>query len=319
MEAKRTIRSYIGPGVVGWAVLGLFLLCALLCALTGRGEKAPARPAPVAFDRLETPDEEQDVFLDAIAISEAICPFSDGRFYYVAEDDGHTFHVVCLSTEEYAALGAQRDFWNNTSAEPSFFRLVGRKYPIPDNVKESFLSVFAMEGDAFDAFFGEYSLLTQPAVTARKAIGHPVGFVLFTLLFLAALAALVLHMLAVWAALTRLEDNGALERAAAELVRDETRQMNGDRLRLCDEFLFGWRAALAAAWTDVVWCYGRAFPFGRVLMVCTADGKRHPLFFPAKEEKALRTVTAAISAHNDTVLMGETAANRAAWQRACRS
>ena len=179
MEAKRTIRSYIGPGVFGWVVLGLFLLGALLCALTGRGEREVARPAPVAYDQVEDPGEEQDVFLDVIAISEAICPFSDSRFYYVAEDDGHQFHVVCLSEDELAGLENQRAYWNNSGTEPTFSRLVGRKYPIPDEVKQSFLSVFAMEGAAFDAFFGDRCLITQPAVTARKAIGHPVGFALF--------------------------------------------------------------------------------------------------------------------------------------------
>ena len=319
MEAKRTIRSYIGPGVVGWVVLGLFLLCALLCALTGRGEREVARPAPVAYDLVEDTGEEQDVFLDVIAISEAICPFSDTRFYYVAEDDGHQFHVVCLSEEEISGLGNQRAYWNNAETEATFSRLVGRKYPIPDAVKQSFLSVFAMESDAFDAFFGDRCLITQPAVTARKAIGHPVGFALFLLLALLTAVCLVLHLSAVWAALTRLEEQDALKSAARELLGDDVRQMNADRLRFGENFLFGWRAGLAAAWKDVLWCYGRHLPFLSLLMICTADGKRHPIFFLQKEEKALKEFTAAVSEHNGSVLMGESAANRAAWERAFRS
>ena len=319
MEAKRTIRSYIGPGVFGWVVLGLFLLGALLCALTGRGEREVARPAPVAYDQVEDPGEEQDVFLDVIAISEAICPFSDSRFYYVAEDDGHQFHVVCLSEDELAGLENQRAYWNNSGTEPTFSRLVGRKYPIPDEVKQSFLSVFAMEGAAFDAFFGDRCLITQPAVTARKAIGHPVGFALFLLLALLTAVCQVLRLSAVWAALTRLEEQDALASAAAELLGDDVRQMNADRLRFGENFLFGWHAGLAAVWKDVLWCYGRQFPLFSLLMICTADGKRHPVFFPQQEEKALKEFTAAISAHNGSVLMDESAANRAAWERACRS
>ena len=319
MEAKRTIRSYIGPGLASAIVLGVFLLCALLCALTGRSGKEIERPAPIAFDRLETTGEEQDAFLDVIAVSEAICPFSDNRFYYVAEDDGHSFRIVCLSEEEHAALGPQREFWNNTASEPSFSRLVGRKYPIPEDVKQSFMSVFGLTSEAFDAFFGDRCLISQPAVKTTRSIGHPVGFALFLLLALLALVWLALRVLSVWSALTRLEDRDEIELAAQELVSDDTRQMNADRLRLGKSFLFGWHDGLAAAWEDVVWCYGRVFPFCNLLMVCTADGKRHPVLFFGREEKTLREFTSAVAAHNDAVLIGLSAKNRAAWQRACRS
>ena len=55
-----------------------------------------------------------------------------------------------------------------------------------------------------------------------------------------------------------------------------------------------------------------------MLVIATADGKSHALFFSAGERKALRLVAQELSEHNQAMLLGNSAANRAAWKKACR-
>ena len=317
MGAKRSIRSYIGPGGAALAVLAAALLLTLLCALTGPRTQTGRAGAPKAFDELEAGGDES-AYLDVVGISEAICTFGPDRFYYVAEVGDLSFRLVCLNTEEYGALTAQRDYWNSLADMPEPYRLVGRKYPVSEDVKQSFLTVFNMDGENFDANFGTACLITQPAPEPVRGIGHPLLTVLFALLFLLAAGGTVWQELTVQSALTRLMRRHDVDAAGKELLDEQTQLLCGDRLRLGRRFLFGWRCGLAAAWEDVLWCYGRAFPFGRLLTVCTADGKRHGVFFRRGEEKALRELTAAITAHSDSVLMGMSAANRDAYARACR-
>ena len=162
MGAKRSIRSYIGPGGAAFAVLAGLLLLTLLCALTGSRERPGRAGTPTAFELLET-GSDTSAYLDVVAVSEAICTFGPDRFYYVAEDENLSFRLVCLNTAEYDALSAQRDYWNSLTDAPEPFRLVGRKYPVPDEVKQSFLTVFGMESDSFEANFGTDCLITQPA------------------------------------------------------------------------------------------------------------------------------------------------------------
>ena len=318
MEAKRSIRSYIGPGGAAFAVLAGLLLLTLLCALTGSRERPGRAGTPTAFEVLET-GSDTSAYLDVVAVSEAICTFGPDRFYYVAEDENLSFRLVCLNTAEYDALTAQRDYWNSLTDAPEPFRLVGRKYPVPDEVKQSFLTVFGMESDSFEANFGTDCLITQPAPEPVRGIGHPFAAALFALLFLAAAVGTIWQELCVQSALLRLARQNAVKAAGAELLDKQTTLLCGDRLRLGRNFLFGWRSGLAAAWEDVLWCYGRAFPFGRLLTICTADGKRHGVFIRTGEEKALRELTAAISERNSGVRMGMNADNRAAYARACRS
>ena len=156
MEAKRSIRSYIGPGGAAFAVLAGLLLLTLLCALTGSRERPGRAGTPTAFELLET-GSDTSAYLDVVAVSEAICTFGPDRFYYVAEDENLSFRLVCLNTAEYDALTAQRDYWNSLTDAPEPFRLVGRKYPVPDEVKQSFLTVFGIYGSYCRNIFHSFS------------------------------------------------------------------------------------------------------------------------------------------------------------------
>ena len=49
-------------------------------------------------------------------------------------------------------------------------------------------------------------------------------------------------------------------------------------------------------------------------MICTADGKTHPLFFSAQEAKDLRRLANRLCERNPKMLWDDTEENRAAWK-----
>ena len=130
---------------------------------------------------------------------------------------------------------------------------------------------------------------------------------------------LLLPFLAGWSALVRLEENERLGDAARQLEDRSAKKERDDRLRLTEDFLFGSRIGLGAEWKDVVWSYERSVALGklvlaRLLVIRTADGKAHPLFFSAQEAKDLRRLANRLCERNPKMLWDDTDENRAAWK-----
>ena len=325
MDEKRTLLNYIGPGAVLTLLCVVLLAAALLCAFytPPKADFVPQYPPaiPDGTPSFEAGEDGSLVYLDTIAVSDAICESADGRLCYAAEDDSHRFYVVCVSGETYALMGAQRNLWNAPDSPASFIRLSGRRMPIPEEVKQGFLQVFAMDGEVFDGNFGLSCLVEElqvvPVVTRSPL--WTVLAVIFSLAFLAAAALWLLRALAAWSAIVPIEESGRLSDAVAQLDEGETIKLRDDRLRLSRDFLYGWRVGLASAWEDVVWSYERSFSVGssvlsRALVVCTADGKTHPLFFSEEETKDMRRLANTLLKRNPKMLWGLTDENRAAWK-----
>lgn len=320
-EAKKSLYSYCGPGAALAVAALLLLLAGLLCA--GRADSAGAQkqPLPVPFDSLND-SPPATVYLDLIGVSDAMAPNTGDRFYYIAEDSFHVFRVVCLTRGEYESLETQQRYWNSQESAEAAVHLLGVSVRIPETVKESVMSVFDMDSESFDANFGTRCFLTEVPPEPKSGVGWIVLGILFMLVFLLLLVLWLLRFFALSAALARLEQRGRLADATDELLDNATELARGDRLRLGENYLFGWHNGLAAAWEDVIWCYGRtlaigSFSFARLLVIATADGKRHGVLFSAGEEKALRQLTAQLSAHSDELLLGDSPKNRAAWKEAC--
>lgn len=326
MDERKTLLSYIGPGRVLALVCLLLLAAALFCGFyqPPLPEAAPLYPPAIpsgspAFSASET--EGELVYLDTIAVSDAICSADDGRLFYAAEDDGHLFRIVCISGETYALMGPQRVLWSNAEAEASYIRLTGRRVSIPDEVKQAFLSVFSMDGDVFDVYFGKVCLVEEipVAVTPTRSALWGVLALLFALGFVGAAGLWLLRFLPSWAALVRLEETERLSDAARQLDDPAAQLERGDRLRLTEGFLFGWRCGLAAAWEDVLWSFERNISVGhtvlaRELVIRTADGRSHALLFSAQETKELRRIANALGEHSSAMRWGLTKDNRAAWE-----
>ncbi len=326
MDDRKTLMNYIGPGP--WlALLCVLLLAAtLLCAFytPPAVEFEPVYPPPIPSGSPDFTDgetEDEPCYLLTVAVSDAICQSSDGKLYYAVEDYSHYFHIASVSGETYALMGAQRDLWNNPDAPMNLIRITGRRLPIPDEVKQDFLSVFSMDADVFDMNFGHFCLVedTPVAPEAGRAPAWTVLAVVFSLCFLAAFALWLLRFLPAWSALVRLEENESLGEAARQFADPAARAERGDALRLTEDYLFGWRSGLAAAWEDVVWSYERSFGVGpvtlvRVLMICTADGKTHPLFFTGGDAKKLRRLANLLCERNPKMRWDNTAENRNAWR-----
>ena len=325
MDEKKTLLSYIGPGPVLALVCVLLLAAMLTCAFytPPAVEYTPQYPpaVPSGTPLFDSAEDGANAVLDTIAISDAICVGADERLYYAAENDFHHFYIVCISGETYALMGPQRDLWNDPEAPPSFIRLTGVRSPIPEEVRQGFLDVFAMDGDYFDGTFG-YSCLVEeiPVVPDNsRSPAWTVFAVIFALGFLATAALWLLSFLPAWSALVRLEESERLSDAAQQLEGGEAKELRSGRLRLTKDFLFGWRSGLASAWEDVVWCYERSFSVGplalaHALVIGTADGKRHPVFFPGRELKELRRLANSLDERNPKMLWGFTPENRAAWK-----
>ena len=326
MDEKKTLLSYIGPGP--WlALLCVLLLAAmLLCAFytPPSAEIEPVYPPPIPSDApaFGAGEEEGElVYLNTIAVSDAICQSEDGKLYYAAEDNEHYFRIVCVSGETYALMNRQRELWNASDSFVSQFRLTGRRTRIPEAVKADFLKVFSMDEEVFDLNFGRLCLVEEPVVlpsTGRSA-AWTVFAVLFALGFLAVLALWLFRFLTAWSALVRLEESERLSDAARQLEDGSARSERDDRLRLAEDFLFGSRIGLAAEWKDVVWSYERSLSLGsrvlaRMLVIRTADGKTHPLFFSAEEAKDMRRLANRLCERNPKMLWDLTDENRAAWQ-----
>ena len=326
MEERKTLLAYIGPGP--WLALAcvLLLAAALLCAFYTPPVVAfePVYPPPIPSDAPAFSDGETEgelCWLSAIAVSDAICQSEDGRLYYAVEDESHYFHIAGVSGETYALMGAQRDLWNDPASPAEMIRLTGRRTAIPDEVKQGFLQVFSMDAEVFDLNFGRFCLAEEPVVepeTGRSG-AWTVCAVIFALGFLALFSLWLVRFLAAWSALVRLEENERLGDAAAQLNDPGAKAERDDSLRLTKDYLFGWRSGLAAAWEDVVWSYERSIGIGsavfaRALVICTADGKAHPLFFSAQEVKDLRRLANHLCERNPKMLWELTEENRAAWQ-----
>ena len=327
MEERKTLLAYIGPGP--WLALAcvLLLAAALLCAFYTPPvvEFVPVYPPPIpadapAFSDSETEDELCS--LSVLKVSDAIYQSDDGRLYYATEDEEtRLYRVVSVSGETYALMSAQRAYWNDPNSPSEAIRLTGRRMPITDEIKQTFLQVFNMDEGAFDDYFGRFCLIEEPVVApdnSRSAVWTVLA-VVFALGFLALAALWVARFLPAWSAIVSLEDNYCLFDAAAQLGASETRAERNDTLRLAKGYLFGWRVGLAAAWEDVVWSYERSIAVGsavlaRVLVICTSDGRAHPLFFGAKEAKELRRLANHLCERNPRMRWDDTEENRAAWQ-----
>ena len=326
MDERKTLMNYIGPGP--WLALACVLLLSavLLCAFytPPTAEFVPVYPPPVpsgtpAFGDSETAQEV--CFLPTVAVSDAICQGAEGQLYYAVEDEEHFFHIASMSGETYALMGAQRALWNDPGAPVEPIRLTGRRIPIPPEVKADFLEVFAMEPEVFDLNFGRFCLVEE-SVTAPAGGRSPlwtVFAVLFALAFAALFSLWLLRFLSAWSALVALEERERLGDAAEQLNDAGTKAERDDALRLGRDFLFGCRSGLAAVWDDVVWSYERSVGVGkavllRVLVIRTADGKAHPLFFSAREAKELRRLANRLCERNPKMRWDLTEENRAAWR-----
>ena len=326
MDERKTLLAYIGPGPWLALVCVLLLAAALLCAFytPPAVELEPSYPPPIPSDSPAFSDSETEgelCFLPVIAVSDAICQSDDGRLYYAVEDEEHYFHIASISGETYALMGAQRALWNDPNSAPETIRLTGRRTAIPADVKEGFLAVFAMDGEVFDLNFGLRCLSEEAFAEPEtgRAPAWTVFAVIFALGFLAVFALWLVRFLSAWSALVRLEENEHIGEAAAQLGGPDVKAERDDSLRLTKDFLFGWRCGLGAAWEDVVWSYERSFGIGsavlaRVLVIRTADGKAHPIFFSAQEARELRRLANHLCARNPEMLWDFTEENRAAWQ-----
>ena len=229
-----------------------------------------------------------------------------------------------MTQEEYESLEAQRLYWNNPESAEEAAHLTGVSLPIPESVRDSVVTLFEMDAESFDNNFGTRCFFTRaPETGGGRSAVWTVFAVLFLLGFLGTLLLWLYRFFGAWSAVSRLEEDGRLAQAVDELLGPQTALVRGDRLRLGEGFAFGWRCGLAAAWEDVIWCYGRSIKlFGQtlalMLVIATADGKSHALFFSPGERKALRLVAQELSEHNQAMLLGNSAANRAAWKKACR-
>lgn len=326
MDERKTILGYIGPGP--WLALACVLLLAalLLCAFYTPAvvEVEPVYPPIIPSDApafSESEEENALVYLYTIAVSDAICQSGDGRLYYAAEDVDHYFRIVCVSGETYALMSQQRELWNSPDAFVSQFRLTGRRTLIPEEVKQDFLNVFSMDSEVFDLNFGQFCLVEEP-VTLPQTGRAPVWTVLaavFALGFIALFALWLFRFLSAWSALVRLEETERIGDAAKQLEERATRSERKDKLRLSEDFLYGSRIGLAAEWKDVVWSYERSFSVGplvlaRLLVIRTADGKAHPLFFSAQEAKDLRRLANRLLERNPKMLWELNEENRSAWR-----
>lgn len=325
MDEKRSLLSYIGPSPVLVLVCVLLLAATLTCAFytPPAAEYVPQFPPPVPSGTplFDSAEEGGFAILDTIAVSDAICVGQDGRLYYAAENDFHNFYIVSISGETYALMGPQRDLWNSPDAPVGFLRLTGTRAPIPAEVKQDFLEVFAMDSEVFDGTFGQSCLLEEIPVVPdnSRAPAWTVFAVIFAVCFLATAAALLASFLPAWAALVRLEEKERLSDAVRQLDDASNKEAGNGRLRLAKDYLFGSRIGLAAAWEDLVWCYERSFSLGsaalaHMLVIRTADGKSHSLLFPGDSLKELRRTANALNERKPDMLWGYTPENLALWK-----
>ena len=325
MDEKRTLLSNIGPGPVLVLLCVLLLAATLTCAFytppTVEYEPQFPPPVPAGTPLFDSAEDGAYAILDTIAVSDAICVGGDGRLYYAAENDFHNFYIVCVSGETYALMGAQRDLWNSPDAPASFIRLTGVRTPIPAEVKQGFLDVFAMEGNVFDGTFGLSCLIEEIPVVPDNSRSPvwTVCAVIFALGFLATAALLLVSFLPAWAAIVRLEEREQLSDAVRQLGEGSAKELRNGRLRLTKDFLFGRRIGLAAAWEDVGWCYERSLSVGsaalaHLLVIRTADGRSHSVLFPGKALKELRRAANMFNERNPKMLWGFTPENSALWK-----
>ena len=328
MEAKRTIRSYIGLGrALPLALAAALLLCVLFLVLALRppGPQTPSEAALTAFDS-RGGESGSEVYIDLLGLSEGLVRSeNDGAAFYVAEKADNEYCIVYLTDGQLGLLGAQREHWDGVSSISLPYRLSGYCGEIPETAKSTIAGIFEMSDELFAANFGTrcfFGALPQKGPAPVRG-GLLALAALFALVFLALLALLALRLSAAASALLRLEEADALEAAADEIDADETELLAGDRLRLGKRFLFGWHNALAAEWKDLLWCYDRpllsdSLALCRALVLCTADGKKHALLFPAGAKKELRLLTERLAQANPQLLRGESAENRAAYAERLR-
>lgn len=297
MGDKNSIRSYIGPG--GWlpfAVM-LTLLGAVFCLIMALYVPAAAVDTSVepSFFDPRAESAQSRAYVDILGISEPLVREGGGA-YFVAESASYEYCLVCLPESRLELLAGQRDYWDGVSSFSLPFRLTGSSAPIPASVEKTICDIFEMSAETFDANFGTLCFFDADTPPRPEGAVPRLVFLIPGLILAPAFVLLLLWLLlrlsTVANALVRLEDEDEIAAAAGELEAAETELADGDRLRVGKRFLFGWRNGLAARWEDVQWCRERIFPapsfaLRRLLVIGTADGKKHRVVFPADAKKEI--------------------------------
>jgi len=265
MNAKKVIRSYIGPSAFRKALSWIFALAAVALLAAGvyfTVHREDPRDA-ARFDSI-TEDSGDFVFLDVIALDE------QWLFKYTIDSEVYTFYTVMaadeyyyitvLSDAQFGRMEAQREFWYEYDyeepipANTAIYRIYGLACPIDDDIRKDIAYEYDYTSSDVDDIFGCMYL----DATARPSQG--LGKLLLTLAF----ACFLWWVWSVFAnglvkgvarrSIKRLEQLGRLD-AAAEELNGRVKIIGSDKCRFSENFVFVKRLGTALSYDDILLYY----------------------------------------------------------------
>lgn len=258
MNAKKTIKKYILPkawvGIVGWLLVAVMLVCAVmgLAALGGGNDVAAAEFYP------NDSESGTMAYINVVGVSNWLYQNDDAVYYSVEDAEGYLY-TVRLSDSQYNAMAAQQEYWNReTDSEPlpNAYHLVGYVRDVSSNIRSTLAECWDITEDEYDYYFGEKYL------NCTTSAGEQNSAPWFVVALISGLFALCVGIISGRAkrvakkCLRQLEERCLLEKAAQQLEFTEGHTVIGkNRGILTQDFLFGKGTGAVILYSDILWAY----------------------------------------------------------------
>ena len=259
MDAKKTIKKYICPGVwmsvMGWLLAAVMVVSLVLGLATLTGTDSETQAAEFYPD--DSPRGTM-AYIDVVGVSSWLYQYDEAVYYNVEDTEGYLY-TVRLSDAQYKAMSAQQAYWERADENepvPAPYRLEGLVKDIPSDVRENLAECWSITTAEYDQYFGTGYLNATTTVGQEASAGF---FFVALLSFIFGLLCLIFSLRAGGNAkkcLRQLEERGLLEKAAGQLEFTEGHTVIGKKRGiLTQDFLFGKGTGVVVAYDDILWAY----------------------------------------------------------------
>ena len=328
MDAKKTLKKYLGPNIVLRVCCWLFILAALVSLFLSISKFCIGRNAEaVEF----YPDTKVGAYawLDISGVSDWVCGYDDGDTYYVAIDPDWYFYVVCLSDKDFASMGEYLEYWESDDPDavmPAPTRYYGEVRRMNNDMVDSFCDYFEVDKDELDYYFGGRYLDTT-ATPGKSDSDMWAGIGLLTFLVWALFAvATGTKSRNVKKSLAALELSNSLELAASELEAPNNLIFGKNDVILSRSFIFCRTSGAVVRYTDLIWCFKRVQRTNFVPTATSLIGNTRKMrdfvlvSAPAKDNAGITDqVMEVIYSHNPNIMLGFTNENKQAYNEIFKS
>lgn len=330
MNAKKTLKKYIGPSAGKKLLAWLLSLATIACFALGIKQTTVTDDLTeaVAFDSFSAKNGDF-VYVDVLGVSDWMLKTeydSVTTIYYTLLDESGNYHIAVIDDSDILTMSAQEEFWNDfmfedivdPDAEP--VRMYGVVEKIPDDCIGDLADYYEMSTSEFSEYMGFILIDTARMPSDNSEAPYIVAGCILLVLSIFVIASNARSKSGMKKSIKRLEQLGELDAAAAEL-NGTVNTIGNDKVRISDNYVFSKRQGAAVRIDDILWAYRsiatrRGAVANTSLMAHTCTGKTLVLaFLNGNDRKDLTgQIMEALAEVNPAVLLGIDEANRAEYK-----